>query len=369
MSDNEDISEISLTVGLLGANHQITKLVGEALGTPGQQSDLQFFNRLDLKLHIVFTAVAPIGYPDKIKSLIQACAITEIHVMCIDCETGITPEIGEIMVLMDLFAQHYQTQYLAVIGGINSSNEWRKEEILAQLQKLTHPTKLRGIEVISLGSRPDYEHLKERLYSIGSNSDIHSKSKDESEEVPVKVLVDHVFPVKGIGTVLLGLVKSGIVRAGEMYNLAPGQTKVILRSIQKFDRDFKVAYIGDRVGLALKGMKSPDLDRNTVFCSVNSMKQTDSAIGTFTVSPFYKPQHPSGKISPEDTRNYHLVADLAITPVKLVGGDSISPGKSGSLELKLDKPLAHDDQGLKGILADFGPFTKKLRIVGYFQQK
>ncbi|MHA1673491.1 MAG: hypothetical protein ACTSYI_07675 [Promethearchaeota archaeon] len=369
MSSYEDTSELSLTVGLLGANHQITKLMGESLGTPGQQSDLQFFNRLDLQTKVVFTAVAPVGYPDKIKSLIQTCAITEMHVMCIDCETGITPEIGEIMVLMDLFAQHYQTQYLAVIGGITSSNEWRKEEIVAQLDKLTQSTKLHGIEVISLGSRPDYEHLKEHLFTIGSNSSNARKSSETSAETPVKVLVDHVFPVKGIGTVLLGLVKSGVVRAGEMYDLAPDQTKVILRSIQKFDRDFKEAYVGDRVGLALKGMKSPELDRNTIFCSLNSMEKTNQATGTLSVSPFYKPQNPKGQISPEDTRNYHLVADLAISPIKLVGGDSISPGKSGTLELKLDKPLAHDAQGLRGIMADFGPFTKKLRIVGYFQQK
>ncbi len=368
MSSYEDTSELSLTVGLLGANHQITKLVGEALGTPGQQSDLQFYNRLDLKLNCVFTAVAPIGYPDKIKSLIQACSETQMHIMCIDCETGITPEIGEIMVLMDLFAQYYQTQYLAVIGGINSSTEWRKEEIITQLQKLTHPTKLRGIEIIPLESRPDYEHLKERLFTMGSNSSSARKSSESSAEAPVKVLVDHVFPVKGIGTVLLGLVKSGIVHAGEMYDLAPGETKVILRSIQKFDRDFKEAFVGDRVGLALKGMKSPDLDRNTVFCSLNSMKKTDHATGTLSVSPFYKPQNPNGQISPEDTRNYHLVADLAISPIKLVGGDSISPGKSGSLDLKLEKPLAYDAQGLRGIMADFGPFSKKLRIIGYFHQ-
>ncbi|TFH30558.1 MAG: hypothetical protein E4G98_01830 [Promethearchaeota archaeon] len=236
------------------------------------------------------------------------------------------------------------------------------------MQKLTRPTKLNGIDVILLESRPDYEHLKEILFTMGSNASNIRKSSPTSADDPVKVLVDHVFPVKGIGMVLLGLVTSGIVRAGEMYDLAPVQNKVILRSIQKFDRDFKEAFVGDRVGLALKGLKSPDLDRNTVFCSLNSMKKADHATGILFVSPFYKPQNPTGQISPEDTRNYHLVADLAISPIKLLGGDSISPGKFGTLDIKVEKPLAHDAQGLRGIVADFGPFTKKLRIVGYFQQ-
>ncbi|MHA1889174.1 MAG: hypothetical protein ACTSX0_14210, partial [Promethearchaeota archaeon] len=74
MDEGADKPELSLTIGLLGANHEITKLVGEALGSPGQRSDLQFYNRLDSSLNCVFTAVAPIGYPEKVKSLIQTCA-------------------------------------------------------------------------------------------------------------------------------------------------------------------------------------------------------------------------------------------------------------------------------------------------------
>ncbi|WP_457556501.1 hypothetical protein [Candidatus Harpocratesius sp.] len=373
MSNTAEASELSITVGLLGANHQITKLVGESLGSPGQKSDLQFYNRLDTSLQCVFTAVAPIGYPDKVKSLIQTCAETDIHVMCVDCETGITPEIGEIMVVMDLFVQYYHIMPIAIIGGITKKNEWQKGNIKTQLTKFTEQTHLKGMRILSLEQRQDYEQLKEILMEMGKEiaetraSKSSELSNDKINE-PVKVLIDHVFPVKGVGTVVLGLVKRGIVRIGEMYDLAPVQSKIILRSIQKFDRDFKTAYIGDRVGLALKGVKAANLDRNTVFCSLNSMEKTAEIKGTLNVSPFFKPQHPSGCISPEDTRNYHLIVDLAISPVKLLDGDNIAPGKAGKLHLKLDKPLVHDKQGLRGILAEFGPFQKKLRIVGYFHQ-
>ncbi len=368
MDEGADKPELSLTIGLLGANHEITKLVGEALGSPGQRSDLQFYNRLDSSLNCVFTAVAPIGYPEKVKSLIQTCAETEIHVMCVDCSTGITPEIGEIMVLMDIFAQYYQTHPIAIIGGINKKNEWQKENIQVQLSKFTAQTNLKGMEILFLEQRSDYDHFKEKLFQVGKViAQKRQTTADEKSEV-VKVLIDHVFPVKGVGTVVLGLVKRGVVRAGEMYDLAPVQNKVILRSIQKFDRDFKTAYVGDRVGLALKGVKAPELDRNTVFSTLNSMEKTAEVKGTLNVSPFFKPQHPSGCITPEDTRNYHLIVDLAISPIKLIDGDAIAPGKHGHLHLKLEKPLVHDKEGLRGIIAEFGPFQKKLRIVGYFHQ-
>jgi hypothetical protein len=46
----------------------------------------------------------------------------------------------------------------------------------------------------------------------------------------------------------------------------------------------------------------------------------------------------------------------------------IKPGKSGILEMKLEKELAMDPTGFRGIIADLGPFEKKLRIVGYFEK-
>ena len=360
------MEERSITIGLLGSNHNITKLIGESLGTPGTQSDLQFYNRLDSNLNIVFTAVSPIGYPDKIKSLLQTCAETSIHVMIIDAERGITPEIGEIMVAMNLYCEHFSstTKPIAAIGGITSANEWRIEEIEKQLPKLTANTILKDMSLHILKTREDYQKLKQAIVDL-DKSIVRSDPADVSYS---KVLIDHVFPVKGVGTVALGLVFQGQIKAGEMYDLIPGQKKVILRSIQKFDRDFKTAEQGDRVGLALKGVKSEKIDRNTIFCTMGALETTDHLNSKFYVSPYYRPQNVNGIISPNDPKTYHIIANLGISPVKLINGDDIKPGKSGNIELELEKPLAHDSNGLKGIIADFGPFENKLRIVGYVEQ-
>ncbi|MHA1745890.1 MAG: hypothetical protein ACTSWW_07810 [Promethearchaeota archaeon] len=359
-SQAEEIKELSITVGLLGANHEITKLIGESLGSPGTKSDMQFFNRLDDKLHAVFTAVSPIGYPDKVKTLIQTCAETQIHIMVIDAETGITAEIGEIMVLMDIFARYYGTQTLVVIGGITSSNEWRIPEIQKQLPQLVKNTALKAIPIYSLQSREDFTTLKGHIYTLASQN-----APQESESTPAysKVLIDHAFPVKGVGCVVLGLVAQGEILAGQMYDLMPTQPKVILRSIQKFDRNFKTASVGDRVGLALKGVRAETIDRNSIFCTLGSMTTSDSFRAKIEVSPYYK-----GTLSPKEKKAFHLIADLGISAIKLKSGEDIAPGHSGVIELGLEKPLVHDAQGVRGIIADFGPFDNKLRIVGYLEQ-
>lgn len=357
-------SELSLRIGILGGNHEITKLIGDALGSPGTQSDLIFYNRLDNGLRCIFTAVAPIGYPDKVKSLLQACAISQIHIMVIDAETGINAETGEIMVAMDLYGRYFGAKGIAVIGNITNATEWRVEELQKQLPKLLAPTFLKDIELIPLKERADYDHLKKQILEIGK------RSAQPSPESPpyAKVLIDHVFPVKGVGTVVLGLVSQGQIAAGEMYDLIPVQKKIILRSIQKQDRDFKTAEVGDRVGLALKGVRHEDVDRNAVFCSLGAFQTSKEFKAKVKISPYYKPGGQNNKVSPNEPKNYHLIADLAISVAKLTGGDEIPPGGEGFLNITLEKELAHDAQGLKGIIAEFGAFEKKLRIAGYFEQ-
>ncbi len=365
MASTEELAEeVSLTIGILGADHIITKLVGEALGTPGTKSDLQYYNRLDLALKCVFTAVDPITYSEKIKSLIQTCAETKIHVMCIDASAGITPEIGEIIIAMEIFAREFQTRTLTIIGGITGANEWRIPEIRTQLQKFVASTVLKGMEIVPLKERADYQSLKEKIVLLGKEIPQY----DPSNSHYAKVLIDHAFPVKGVGTVVLGVVVEGQIRAGDMYDLVPVQNKVILRSIQKFDRDFKTATKGDRVGLALKGVRAEDVDRNAIFGTMGEFSTSSSLEGTLRVSPYYKPQNDTGKLNPIDTIQYYLIVDLGVSPVKLTRGNPLAPGETGAVSLELSRPLVHDHRGLHGILMEFGPFIKRSRIIGTFIQ-
>ena len=261
-------AEKSFTIGLLGANHEITKLLGQVFGAPGDQSDLQFYDRYDNSLGYVFTAVAPVAYPDKLKSLLQTCALTDIHIMVIDAEVGITAEIGEILVAMDIFAKNFGTRSLAVIGNITNANSWKVEEIQKNLPKIASSTSLVDMDIYPLKEKEDYENFKKIVVDIGMNF----PAPDYNDAPYIKVIVDHSFPVKGVGTVVLGIVKQGQVKTGEMYDLIPVQKRVILRSIQKNDRDFKTAEPRDRVGLALKGPKPEDIDRNAVFCTPDPLR-------------------------------------------------------------------------------------------------
>jgi selenocysteine-specific translation elongation factor len=101
--------------------------------------------------------------------------------------------------------------------------------------------------------------LKERCLALAAQM-----AKREAGSSFGTVPVDHAFGVKGVGTVVLGLVAEGTIKKHDTLKILPGAKTVQLRSIQKHDDDFDVASYGDRVGLALKNIEVKDVDRGTV---------------------------------------------------------------------------------------------------------
>ncbi|MFX1238786.1 MAG: hypothetical protein ACFFAS_10210 [Promethearchaeota archaeon] len=362
--------EQNFLVGIFGENFLKRNLIGQALGAPGTKSDLIFYNRLDIGLGHVFCALTPVDYPDKIKPFLQALTITDIHILVIDLQDGLTSVVGELLVGIDLFHQIFDTKPLVVLTGINSKTAWRLNEIKNKIQMILDTTSLKGLDIIELrdDNKDDLELIKKKIVEIGSDS----LNSEESKQKYTKVLIDHVFPVKGIGTVILGVIKNGMLNAGEMMELVGydggASKKIIVRSIQKHDRDFKKAFEGDRVGLALKGtILTAEISRDNMIVSQGIFCNESKITAEIHVNQFYKPK--GGKIKPGDGTQYHAITELKFSPIKIVEGNELIPGSSGTVEMLMDKPLFHDGSGLKGFITELNKFNNKLRIIGYFIQK
>ena len=176
--------------------------------------------------------------------------------------------------------------------------------------------------------------------------------------------------MKGIGTVILGIVKKGTVHSNQMLELtgnSDAAKKVIVRGIQKHDRDFKEAHEGDRVGLALKGNISvSEISRDNIITTQGIFKGEKEIRAKVYINQFFQPK--KGVIASNDSIQYHGIVEIKSSPLKIIDGDEIMPGDSGILTLKFDKPLFHNGSGLRGILCDLNKFENKLRIIGHFEQ-
>jgi len=361
-----EVVEKNFVVGILGDNFDINNLIGQSLGSPGTKSDILFYNRLDLSLNQVFCGLTPIDYPEKIKPLLQTLVISNIHILVINLNTGLNASIGEILVAMDLFYQLYKTKTLIVIAGITSKTEWKLNDTRNKIEAILESTSLKNTTIFELRTKEDYDHLKKEIIQLGVNL----LEKNSSNDMHTEILIDHVFPVKGIGTVILGIVKQGKVESGQLLEITGYESavkKVIIRSIQKHDRNFKVAYEGDRVGLALKGNISPrDISRDNTLVSPGIFKQVNEIKAKVFINQFFVPK--GGIIKPGDGTQYFGLVGLKLSPLKFIDGQDLLPGKNGIVKIHFDKSVVYDGTDLKGIITEQNRFTNKLRIVGYFSQ-
>ncbi|MBD3342094.1 MAG: hypothetical protein GF353_23540 [Candidatus Lokiarchaeota archaeon] len=356
----------TFTIGIFGQNFKQNNLIGQALGAPDSSSDIQVYSRYEENLGYTFMASTPIGYPDKIKPMLQILRLASIHLLVIDLDLDLDSLIGEILVGIDLKNQLHRANLIVVISNITSTNEWKLAKIKKQIHTILNTTSLKESKVIELKTKQDYDNLKKLIIETG----LENPQYINHEPQYAKVLIDSAFPVKGIGTVILGIVESGLVKVGqlvEIHGYEDGPKKVIIRSIQKQDRNFKTAEQGDRIGFALKGnISAKDIKRDNIIVTPGIFKSEKKIIANVYISPFYKPK--GGSIKPGDDTQYHAMVDLKSSAFKFSIEKSFEPGQWNQAVLNFEKFLAHDGSGLKGIITEMNKFNNKLRIVGMFNQ-
>ncbi len=99
-------------------------------------------------------------------------------------------------------------------------------------------------------------------------------SNKEQHDGSLRIDIDKAFPVKGIGTVALGIVTRGIVRVHDQLHHWSGKTALV-KSIQSQDVDVSEAGYGTRVGLALKGIEYGELDKGDLMLATPYKKSRE----------------------------------------------------------------------------------------------
>jgi selenocysteine-specific translation elongation factor len=140
--------------------------------------------------------------------------------------------------------------------------------------------------------------------------------------------VDHAFDVKGVGTVVLGVVRQGSIKAYDELTLQPSGKAILIKSIQMHDDPVESSSSPARVGLAVKGPSAGDISRGDVICAPGTVKVAAGPVNAkFQKSPFFK-----GELA--DNQMYMLSVGMQIRPVKVkVAGDMV--------EITPEKPMCY----------------------------
>ena len=280
-----------------------------SLGKKGTETDLRMYDRKEGG--VLRTFVAPAGFPEKIQPLFYAINMSEFAILHV---SALDRFAGEQIIALDLMGAGD-----GILCHSESVDPGRLEEAV------------RGT-VAEKYARAEPDGLREAV----------ARAKARAGGGPARVVADHVFDVKSVGTVVLGRVVSGTVRKHDELRVLPAGADVLVRSIQMHDDPVEEARAPARVGLAVKGAA---VQRGDMLCSGPLPPTVSSAVLDF-----------------EPTKYYEGGLREGLTCVAVCGLQSRA-ARVKSLEpfcLELDRPVVYAG----GAVAVLRPESSPVRIAG-----
>lgn len=147
----------------------------------------------------------------------------------------------------------------------------------------------------------------------------------EQHDGELRIDIDKAFPVKGIGSVILGVVTRGMIKVHDNVYHSSGK-QIMIKSIQSQDIDVQEAGYGTRVGLAVKGIEYDEVDKGDLFASKPFQKSKAVTVSLKT-SAFANEKIEQGK-------RYMFVSNFSHTISKV---DEIDRGNA---KLSFEKPIS-----------------------------
>ncbi len=300
----------SLSVGIFTD----TGLAAE-LAKKGTASDITLFNRKTGEC--IYTFLVPHSYPEKFSALLQVAQVIDCAVIVIE---EITKELGETLLVLDA---------LDIKNGLIVIKNPLDEE---QLDTIFSQTKLKY-------KKTSQEEIMGALGNFTASS----------PEKPTKIIIDHTFQVKSVGTVALGFLVSGTIKPYDKLKAMPAQKEVMIKSIQMQSKTVDGATASSRVGLCLKGLDVSDLERGTVLTN-NGVKSARKFEIKYRKCPFYKNEIKEGM-------KLHLSLGMQFREL------TIKEITTDVMTVESVKPFAIDE-GERIILADNSSVGLRLAAMG-----
>ena len=286
------------------------------LGKVGTQSDIHLHEWKEGDVQGI--TIVPAKYPESIKPLSYGVLNADAGVLVID---KLTPQVGEQILAASAAGLAY---------GIIVLQNYLQPDQIKPLLKGT------PLESWKVQTEPDWPAVRSFLAAAPRTAPTNG---------PVVVPIDHHFNVKGVGAVILGVVKQGTLHKGDTLYAYPDKVICPVRSIQIHDVDHAQAVPGDRVGLSLRNTPPELLDRGMVLAPADAPITVHAAGATITFklarSPFSRQPLQAGAV-------LQVAAGFQVANLRL-SADAPAAGQQGTVQGTLEKALVVRP-GERGIL-------------------
>lgn len=244
----------------------------------GLTIDLAFQNFYTDKFY--FTLIDAPGHRDFVKNMITGasqadCAMLVVSARKGEYEVGIAPG-GQTREHAFLAYMLGIRQIVVLINKMDDNTvNWSKERYEEVKQGVSDLLKTVGYNPAKIHFIPVSGWLGESLTEKSKNTPWYTgptmlQALDGFEtpvkpmDKPLRIPIQAVYSIKGVGTVPVGRVETGVLKPGDTVLINPGGLSAEVKSIEMHHQQIPQAVPGDNIGFNLKGLDKAQLVRGMV---------------------------------------------------------------------------------------------------------
>ena len=220
-----------------------------------------------------FTIIDAPGHRDFVKNMITGTSQADAAVLVCAANDGVNAQTREHAFLARVLGVK---QLIINVNKMDISGvDYSEDRYNAVVKELHTLLKMAGFNPADVPMIPCSSFLGENLYNKSSNmpwykgktlfeaiNEIEMPSKPTDR--PLRLPIQDVYKISGIGTVPVGKIETGILHAGKTVIFNPSQKSAEVKSIEMHHTNVDKAEPGDNVGFNVRGLAATDIRRGDV---------------------------------------------------------------------------------------------------------
>jgi elongation factor 1-alpha len=219
-----------------------------------------------------FTVIDCPGHRDFIKNMITGASQADAAILVVSAKDGVQEQTKEHLYLARVLGIQQLLVAVNKMDAVNydqSKYNETKESVSKLLSTLGY--KLEKVPFIPLSAYVGDNVVKKSDKMSWYNGptlmqalDQYIVAPEKPVDKPLRLPIQDVYTITGVGTVPVGRVETGVLKPGDKVVIMPGNKAGDVKSIEMHHKQLDKAEPGDNVGFNLRGLGKGDIKRGDV---------------------------------------------------------------------------------------------------------
>ena len=218
-----------------------------------------------------YTIVDCPGHRDFVKNMITGASQADAGVLVVAADDGIMPQTKEHVYLSKTLGISQLVVAINKIDLVDYSEDafnQLKDEVAALIKTVAfNPDEVAFVPVSAFEGDNITEASENTPWYDGVTfvqALDNLTAPEKPTDLPLRIPIQDVYSINGVGTVPVGRVETGVMKKGENVVFEPSGASGEVRSIEMHHEQYEVAEPGDNIGFNVRGVGKNDIRRGDV---------------------------------------------------------------------------------------------------------